>query len=69
MKFSMSDFNIDFMIFPKVTQLDFTGPLKVLRRMPRSLTHFIAKTDVPAQTDCGLSLVPTCTKSAPKQPT
>jgi hypothetical protein len=35
----MSLFNIGFVIFPELTQLDFTGPLQVLSRLPQSATH------------------------------
>jgi hypothetical protein len=31
----MSDFNVGFVIFPDLTQLDFTGPLQVLARLPQ----------------------------------
>lgn len=55
----MSDFNIGFVIFPDLTQLDFTGPLQVLARLPQSTTHIIAKSEAPVPTDCGLSLLPT----------
>ena len=57
----MSHFNVGFVIFPNLTQLDFTGPLQVLARLPQSTTHIIAKSDAPVPSDCGLSLVPTCT--------
>ncbi len=57
----MSSFNIGFVIFPDLTQLDFTGPLQVLARLPQSATHIIAKSEAPVPSDCGLSLVPTCT--------
>jgi len=57
----MSNFNVGFVIFPNLTQLDFTGPLQVLARLPQSATHIIAKSDTPVPSDCGLSLVPTCT--------
>jgi len=57
----MSDFNVGFVIFPALTQLDFTGPLQVLARLPQSATHIIAKSEAPVPSDCGLSLVPTCT--------
>ena len=36
-------FNIGFVIFRDVTQLDFTGPLQVLSRLPQSTIHIIAK--------------------------
>ena len=29
----MSDFNVGFVIFPGITQLDFTGPFEVLSRI------------------------------------
>jgi cyclohexyl-isocyanide hydratase len=54
-------FNIGFVIFPDLTQLDFTGPLQVLSRLPQSATHIIAKSTTPVPSDCGLSLVPTHT--------
>jgi cyclohexyl-isocyanide hydratase len=54
-------FNIGFVIFPDLTQLDFTGPLQVLSRLPQSATHIVAKSEAPVPSDCGLSLVPTHT--------
>jgi cyclohexyl-isocyanide hydratase len=57
----VSQFNIGFVIFPDLTQLDFTGPLQVLSRLPQSKTHIVAKSEAPVPSDCGLSLVPTCT--------
>ena len=55
----MALFNIGFVIFPDLTQLDFTGPLQVLSRLPQSATHIIAKSATPVSSDCGLGLVPT----------
>jgi len=52
-------FNIGFVIFRDVTQLDFTGPLQVLSRLPQSAIHIIAKSTAPVPSDCGLALVPT----------
>jgi hypothetical protein len=40
---SMSNFNVGFVIFPDLTQLDLTGPLQVLARLPQSTTHIVAK--------------------------
>jgi cyclohexyl-isocyanide hydratase len=57
----MSIFNVGFLIFPNLTQLDLTAPLQVLARLPQSATHIIAKSDTPVPSDCGLSLLPTCT--------
>jgi cyclohexyl-isocyanide hydratase len=60
----MSQLNIGFVIFPQLTQLDFTGPLQVLSRLPGAATHIVAKSDAPVPSDCGLSLVPTKTFAA-----
>jgi cyclohexyl-isocyanide hydratase len=51
--------NIGFVLFPNVTQLDFTGPLQVLHRMPGVTTHVLAKTRDVVPSDCGLGLAPT----------
>ena len=53
--------NIGFVIFPDLTQLDFTRPLQVLSRLPQSAIHIIAKSASPVASDCGLSLLPTHT--------
>src|SRR5262249_61036922 len=57
----MPQFSIGFVIFPDLTQLDFTGPLQVLSRLPQSATHIVAKSAAPVPSDCGLGLVPTHT--------
>lgn len=57
----MSLFNVGFVIFPELTQLDFTGPQQVLARLPQSAMHIIAKSVTPVPSDSGLSLVPTHT--------
>ena len=57
----MSLFNVGFVIFPELTQLDFTGPQQVLARLPQSAMHIIAKSAAPVSSDSGLSLVPTHT--------
>ena len=54
-------FTVGFVIFPDLTQLDFTGPLQVLSRLPQSATHIVAKSTAPVPSDCGLGLVPTHT--------
>jgi cyclohexyl-isocyanide hydratase len=57
---------IGFILFPNVTQLDFTGPLQMLHRVPGAETHILARTMEPVPSDCGLGLVPTGTfASAP----
>ena len=57
----MSLFNVGFVIFPDLTQLDFTGPQQVLARLPQSTMHIVAKSAEPVPSDSGLSLVPTHT--------
>ena len=57
----MSVFNVGFVIFPELTQLDFTGPQQVLARLPQSVMRIIAKSASPVPSDSGLSLVPTHT--------
>jgi cyclohexyl-isocyanide hydratase len=57
-------FNIGFVLFPNVTQLDLTGPLQVLHRLPEARAHIAAKSLKPVASDCGLSLVPTTTFAA-----
>ena len=69
----MVDFNVGFVIFPEITQLDFTGPFEVLSRLgtPPSISvpstfsqtsvHVIAKTLLPVASDRGLSIMPTRT--------
>jgi cyclohexyl-isocyanide hydratase len=67
----MSDFNVGFVIFPGITQLDFTGPFEVLSRLgtppsisvpskfAHSRTHVVAKTMQPVSSDRGLGIMPT----------
>jgi len=52
---------IGFVIFDQITQLDFTGPLQVLSRLPEVKIHIIAKTTEPVMSDCNLGLIPTIT--------
>ena len=54
-------FKVGFVIFPDLTQLDFTGPQQVLSRLPDSAMHIVAKTLDPVPSDSGLSLMPTHT--------
>jgi len=58
---TMSLFNVGFVIFPDLTQLDFTGPQRVLARLPDSAMHIVAKTKDPVPSDSGLALMPTHT--------
>ena len=63
----MPVFNVGFVIFPDLTQLDFTGPQQVLARLPASAMHIVAKSADPVPSDSGLALVPTHTfESCPR---
>lgn len=53
--------NVGFVLFPNLTQLDFTGPLQVMARLPDAMIHIVAKSLDPVSSDCGLGLVPTHT--------
>lgn len=53
--------HIGFLVFPKVTQLDLTGPAQVLSRVPGARVHLAWKTMEPLPTDVGFSLNPTTT--------
>jgi cyclohexyl-isocyanide hydratase len=49
------------MLFPKVTQLDFTGPLQVFSSVPGAQVHLIWKRIEPVPSDSVLTLTPTVT--------
>jgi cyclohexyl-isocyanide hydratase len=49
------------LIFPRITQLDMTGPYEVLVRTPNSAVHLVARTLDPVTTDRGMQIVPTVT--------
>jgi cyclohexyl-isocyanide hydratase len=51
-------YKIAFLIYPGMTQLDFTGPYEVLHRMPGAETTTVWKTTDPLQSDCGLTFTP-----------
>lgn len=54
-------FQIGFLLWPGLTQLDLTGPAQVLSRMPGAELFYVWKTLDPQPSDCGLALVPTAT--------
>lgn len=55
--------NVVFVLFHNLTQLDFTGPLQVLSRLPDAKVHLAAREMRPIETDAALTLNPTCTFS------
>jgi cyclohexyl-isocyanide hydratase len=54
-------FTSGFVLFPNLTQLDLTGPLQVLHRLPHARTVLVAATRDPVPSDCDFALVPTHT--------
>ena len=52
---------IGLLVFPKVTQLDFTGPLQVFAGVPGAKLHLIWKRIEPVASDSVLVLTPTTT--------
>jgi cyclohexyl-isocyanide hydratase len=51
--------NIIFVLFDNVTQLDFTGPVQFLSRMPGAKVFVASKVGNAVTTDCGFSILPT----------
>ena len=52
---------IGILLFPKVTQLDFTGPLQVFSSVPGAKVHLIWKRIEPVTSDSVMMLTPTTT--------
>lgn len=52
---------IGMLIFPRLTQLDMTGPYEVLARLPDTKVELVARTLAPVTTDRGMQIVPTTT--------
>jgi cyclohexyl-isocyanide hydratase len=50
--------NIVFVLFDNVTQLDFTGPVQFLSRLPGAQVHVVSKDGQAVTTDCGFSILP-----------
>jgi cyclohexyl-isocyanide hydratase len=52
---------IGMLIFPRMTQLDMTGPYEVLARLPDTVVDLVARSFDPVKTDRGMRIVPTVT--------
>lgn len=52
---------IGLLVFPKLTQLDLTGPVQVFSSVPGANLHLIWKRIEPVASDCVLTLTPTIT--------
>ncbi|MFC5460407.1 DJ-1/PfpI family protein [Massilia niabensis] len=50
---------IGFLLFPNLTQLDLTGPVQILSRLPNAKVHLLWKNTAPVMTDAGFAIVPT----------
>jgi cyclohexyl-isocyanide hydratase len=56
-----SPLQIGFLVFPQITQLDFTGPLQVFSRVPGAKVHLVWKRFEPVPSDTVLTVIPTAT--------
>jgi cyclohexyl-isocyanide hydratase len=54
-------FHVAMLLFPRATQLDFTGPYEVFARMPDARVSVVWKDRAPVVTDRGLALLPDAT--------
>lgn len=52
---------VNFLLFPALTQLDLTGPFEVLARAPGFKIDFVSPTLEPIRSDRGLCMMPTAT--------
>lgn len=58
---SGNPFHIVAVIFPNITQLDFTGPAQVLSRVPGARMHICWERIEPVPTDAGFAIMPNAT--------
>jgi cyclohexyl-isocyanide hydratase len=58
---AMEPIEIAFLVYPGVTQLDFTGPAQVLSRLGAAKVDYVWKSMDPVPTDAGFSILPTAT--------
>ncbi len=52
---------VGFLLFPKLTQLDLTGPFEVLALVPGARLHLAAASMAPVTSDSGLAIAPSVT--------
>jgi len=58
---------VGFLCYPRLTQLDMTGPYEVLVRMPNTKVHILWKDTIQVSTEDGLQIVANCSLAdAPK---
>jgi cyclohexyl-isocyanide hydratase len=51
--------HIGMLLFPRLTQLDLTGPFEVMHRIPGAEVHLVWKDLEPVRADSGLGILPT----------
>ena len=61
---STDPFRIGMLLFPRLTQLDLTGPYEILARLPGAEMHLLWKSLDPVRADSGLAILPTTTLDA-----
>jgi cyclohexyl-isocyanide hydratase len=54
-------FEIGFLLFPNLTQLDLTGPYEVFINFPQARVHLVWKSRVPVMAGGGLQMIPSTT--------
>lgn len=57
-------FRIGLLLFPKITQLDMTGPYEVFTKFPDAEVLLVAKTMEPVTADGGMQILPTTTMAS-----
>ncbi|MEH1888510.1 MAG: DJ-1/PfpI family protein [Nostoc sp.] len=57
----VSSLSIGIVLFPNVTQLDFTGPYEVFAKLPNAQLYLLAQTLEPIQSNHGLTFLPDTT--------
>lgn len=60
----MSELQIGLLLFPRVQQLDLTGPYEVFASLPKARVHLVARTVEAVTAATGLTLTPTVTFDA-----
>ena len=60
---------IGMLCYPRLTQLDLTGPYEVLCRMPDTEVHIIWKHTKPVRTESGFCIVPCSVFATPRSST
>lgn len=65
---SQNSCRIAMVAFPRLTQLDLTGPYEILARMPGAIVDLVWENTDPILSDTGLGLVPTTTFDECLQP-